>query len=121
MAADRARATSRPSGWRAFVSQSTPPRGWLRFATPAASIWAAHQGEGDPAPPERWGSEDVLITRPHAEVSVRVLPDGGHDFLSALRAGAALGEAALPLIEAGADPGPHLVGLIEAGAIAGLA
>jgi Putative DNA-binding domain len=92
-----------------------------RFATPAASVWSAHQGEGEPAPPQHWGGEDVLVTRPHAEVSVRVLPDGGHDFLAGLRAGAELGEAALPLIEAGADPGAHLVGLIEAGAIAGLA
>ena len=92
-----------------------------RFETPAASIWSAHQGEGDPAPPERWGGEDVLLTRPHAEVLVRLLPDGGHDFFSSLRSGATLGEAAAPLIETGADPGAHLVGLIEAGAIAGLA
>jgi len=92
-----------------------------RFETPAASIWSAHQGEAEPAPPQRWGREDVLVTRPHAEVFVRALPDGGHDFFAALRAGAALGEAATPLIEAGADPGLHLVGLIEAGAIAGLA
>jgi hypothetical protein len=92
-----------------------------RFETPAASIWSAHQGEGEPAPPQRWGREDVLVTRPHAEVCVRVLPEGGHDLFAALRAGATLGEAATPLIEAGADPGAHLVGLIEAGAIAGLA
>jgi hypothetical protein len=92
-----------------------------RFETPAASIWSAHQGDGEPAPPQRWGGEDVLVTRPHAEVFVRVMPDGGHDFLAALRAGVSLGQAATPLIEAGADPGVHLVGLIEAGAIAGLA
>jgi len=92
-----------------------------RFETPAASIWSAHQSKGEPAPPRRWGREDVLVTRPHAEVFVRVLPDGGRDFFVTLRAGATLGEAATPLIEAGADPGLHLVGLIEAGAIAGLA
>jgi hypothetical protein len=92
-----------------------------RFETPAASIWSAHQGEREPAPPPRWRGEDVLITRPHADVLVRVLPDGGHDFLAALRAGVSLGQAATPLIKAGGDPGVHLVGLIEAGAIAGLA
>jgi hypothetical protein len=91
-----------------------------RFATPAASIWAAHQGEGEPAAVERWGPEDVLVTRPYADVLVRALPEGGHDFFAALQAGATLGEAAAPLIEKGRDPGTHLIGLIEAGAISGL-
>jgi hypothetical protein len=92
-----------------------------RFETPAASIWSAHQGDEAPAPPQRWGREEVLVSRPHEQVLVRVLPEGGHDFFAALRAGVALGQAATPLIEAGGDPGVHLVGLIEAGAIAGLA
>ena len=92
-----------------------------RFETPAASIWSAHQGEGEPKAPERWGREDVLVTRPQAQVFVRVLPDGGHDFFAALSGRATLGEAAAPLVEAGGDPGAHLVGLIDAGAIAGLA
>ncbi len=43
---------------------------------------------------------------------MRILPEGGHDFLAALIAGAPLGEAAAAL----ADPGAHLVGLFEAGA-----
>jgi hypothetical protein len=93
----------------------------LRLASPAASIWAAHQGAGEPAAPEVWVPEDALVARPHADVRVRVLPPRGYDLLTALRDGASLGEAAAPLIAAGDDPGAHLVGLVEAGAFAALA
>ena len=93
----------------------------LRLAEPAASIWAAHQGEGEPAAPEVWAPEDALVTRPHADVRVRILPPRGFDLLAALAKGAPLGEAAAPLMAAGEDPGAHLVGLIEAGAFASLA
>jgi hypothetical protein len=91
----------------------------LRFAHPAASIWAGHQGEGEPRAPERWAPEEALIARPHADVGVRILPPGGYDFAAALMAGAALAEAAEPLALRDIDPGPHLVGLIEAGAVSG--
>ena len=92
----------------------------LRFDAPAASLWAAHQGEGEPKPPEVWGPEDALITRPHAEVQVRALPPGGYELFAALMGGASLGEAAEPMLGRGEDPGPHLVGLISAGAVAAL-
>jgi hypothetical protein len=91
----------------------------LRFAHPAASIWAGHQGAGEPRPPESWRPEDAMIARPHADVDVRILPPGGYDFAAALLAGASLAEAATPLAAEGVDPGPHLVGLVEAGAITG--
>lgn len=89
----------------------------LRFAHPAASIWAAHQVAGEPVPPEVWQPEDALIVRPHADVAVRILPPLGYDFAAALMAGAPTGEAASLLAGQGIDPGPHLVGLIEAGAL----
>ena len=92
----------------------------LEFATPAASLWAAHQGEGEPRPPEVWAPETALVTRPHADVQVLRLPEGGFAFAAALRDGATLGEAAAPLIASGGDPGAHLVGLIQSGAIAAL-
>lgn len=88
----------------------------LRSAHPAASIWAAHQGPGEPRPPAEWRAEDALIARPQADVSVRVLPAGGWDFAAALLAGAALGEAAEACAGESFDPGAHLVGLLEAGA-----
>src|SRR5271166_2610237 len=91
----------------------------LRFATPAASIWAAHQGDAEPAPPDRRQREDALVTRPGADVSVAVLPPGGYVFAARLQEGATLAEAA----EALSNPdefGSHLVGLVGAGAVASI-
>ena len=93
----------------------------LRFASPAASLWSAHQGTDAPTRPQNWAPEDALITRPGPDVFVRVLPPGGYDLFAALRDGATLGEAAAPMLGRGEDPGPHLVGLITAGAVSGLA
>jgi hypothetical protein len=92
----------------------------LRLGHPAASIWAAHQGEGEPRPPERWAPEAVMILRPDADVEVRILPELGFELASALRAGLTLGEAAIPMAEAGEDVSAHLIGLISAGAIVGM-
>jgi hypothetical protein len=88
----------------------------LRFSHPAASIWAASQGDGEPRPPAVWAAEEALVTRPDADVFVRVLPPGGFAFATALFSGASLGEAAALAAAGGFDPGAHLVGLIEAGA-----
>ena len=88
----------------------------LRFATPAASIWSAHQGGAEPAPPERWQNEEALVVRPAANVAVHILPAGGYGFAARLRDGATLAAAA----EALSNPdelGTHLVGLVEAGAV----
>ncbi len=88
----------------------------LTFAAPAASIWAAHQGDAEPAPPACWRGEEALVARPAADVTVRILPPGGYTFAARLRAGATLAEAAESL----SDPeefGTHLVGLVEAGAV----
>lgn len=89
----------------------------LRSDHPAASIWAGHQGKGEFAPPEHWRSEQTLITRPGADVQLRILPIGGYSFARALRDGATLGEAHAAMRVDGFDPGEHLIGLIEAGAI----
>jgi hypothetical protein len=88
---------------------------------PAASIWAAHQSEDEAKPPEHWRGEDTLVTRPDADVGVRVLPAGGYPFACALLDGATLGEAHEISDFEGFDPGIHLIGLIEAGAISRLA
>jgi hypothetical protein len=106
-----------PERWESLRFKAHPAARLLRFVSPAASLWAAHQGEGEPAPPEVWAAEDVLITRPEADVFVRVLPPGGHDLFAALREGATLGEAAAPMLARGDDPGAHLVGFIGAGAL----
>ena len=88
----------------------------LSFATPAASIWAAHQDDAEPAPPACWRGEEALVARPAADVTVRILPAGGYDFASRLRAGATLAEAAESLSNPD-EFGTHLVGLVEAGAV----
>lgn len=92
----------------------------LRSDHPAASIWAAHQGDGEFAPPEHWRAEETLVTRPDAEVLMRILPVGGYSFAHALRDGATLGEAHAAVRIEGFDAAEHLVGLIEAGAISRL-
>jgi hypothetical protein len=89
----------------------------LRSDHPVASIWAGHQGAGEAKPPEHWRGEETLVTRPQADVLVRILPAGGLAFADALQRGATLGEAHLPMASADFDPGRHLIGLIEAGAI----
>jgi hypothetical protein len=92
----------------------------LRSNHPAASIWAGHQGEGDARPPDHWRGEEILITRPDADVRVRILPAGGYSFTHALRSGATLGEAYSTSGFESFDPGAHLIGLIEAGALSRL-
>jgi hypothetical protein len=92
----------------------------LRFSTPAASLWASAQGSGGPYPPVGTKAEDALITRPDADVRVRVLPPLGYDFALLLREGATLIEAALALNDPAFDFGTHLVGLVESGAVASI-
>ena len=106
-----------PDDWAGLRFRPHPAARWLRLATPAPSLWAAHQGEGEPRPPETWGPEEALITRPEAEVSVTLLPPGGYALFVALAQGAALGEAAAPMLARGEDPGAHLIGFITAGAL----
>jgi hypothetical protein len=92
----------------------------LRSNQPAASIWAGHQGEGEAKAPADWRGEDILVTRPDADVRVRILPAGGYFFAQALQSGASLGEAHSAIDFEGFDPSSHLIGLIEAGAISHL-
>jgi hypothetical protein len=106
-----------PDGFESLRFRPHPAARLLSFAHPAASIWAASQGDGEPRPPENWAGEEALVTRPDADVFVRVLPPGGFAFATALFSGASLGEAAALAAADGFDPGAHLVGLVEAGAL----
>jgi hypothetical protein len=91
----------------------------LRFATPAASVWASAQScDQRAASPEAIG-EDALITRPDCDVRVRVLPPLAYDFAVHLRDGATLVEA-LTALDPDFDFGIHLVGLVESGAVASI-
>jgi hypothetical protein len=97
-----------------------PAARFLRFSTPAASIWAAAQGCAGPAEPVAGVVEDALVTRPDADVRVRVLPPLAYDFALKLRDGATLIEAAEAMNDPAFDFGAHLVGLVESGAVASL-
>jgi hypothetical protein len=90
----------------------------LRFSTPAASIWASAQSGDGPGAPKQGSGEDALVTRPDADVRVRVLPPLAYDFALRLREGATLIEAALALNDPAFEFGTHLVGLVESGAVA---
>jgi hypothetical protein len=92
----------------------------LRFATPAASVWASAQGCDQPAAPTEGPGEDALITRPECDVRVRVLPPLGFDFALCLREGATLVEAVAAVNDPAFDFGAHLVGLVESGAVASI-
>jgi hypothetical protein len=92
----------------------------LRFATPAASVWASSQSSSNPATPAEGPGEDALITRPDCDVRVRVLPPLAYDFALRLRDGATLVEALTALDDPAFDFGAHLVGLVESGAVASI-
>jgi hypothetical protein len=92
----------------------------LRFATPAASVWASAQTSDATAAPAEAIGEDALITRPDCDVRVRVLPPLAHDFALSLREGATLIEAVAAVNDPAFDLGAHLVGLVESGAVASI-
>jgi hypothetical protein len=92
----------------------------LRFATPAASIWAARQTNAGPAASAGAVGEDALVTRPDSEVRVRILPPFAYEFATKLRDGASLGEAAQSAEDSEFDFGRQLVGLVESGAVASI-
>jgi hypothetical protein len=92
----------------------------MRFATPAASVWASAQTSGASAASTEASAEDALITRPDFDVRVRVLPLLGYDFALSLREGATLVEAVAAVNDPDFDFGAHLVGLVESGAVASI-
>jgi hypothetical protein len=92
----------------------------MRFATPAATVWASAQSSDGPAAAELPGAEDALITRPDCDVRVRVLPPHAYDFALSLHEGATLIEAVATVNDAAFDFGTHLVGLVESGAVASI-
>ena len=92
----------------------------LRFATPAATVWALAQVSNGSVAPTEGISEDALITRPDCDVRVRVLPPGGYDFALKMREGATLIEAFTALEDPAFDFGTHLVGLVDSGAVASI-
>jgi len=61
---------------------------------PAVTIFLDNRAPGDPPPRSLASAECGLITRPELSVRVTVISPGEHVFFSALKTGAALGDAA---------------------------
>lgn len=66
----------------------------VRSRHPIVTIWAMNSGEMTAGPVDTGISEDALILRPLLAVAVRKLPAGGAAFLTALRDGKQLSQAA---------------------------
>lgn len=94
----------------------------VRSRFPALTIWHMNVGDGVPHPIDvDSGGEDILVTRPEADVELRALPDGGADFLSALLGGLSVLEATKSALisDSGFDPYANLSGLLRTGAVVG--
>jgi hypothetical protein len=93
----------------------------VRFAavaSPAASIWLAHQPDAPPDALESlaWAEEAVLVSRPGMSVQVATIDSGALAFLKACRAGATVAQAALAASALDADVSALVANLITAGA-----
>jgi hypothetical protein len=64
----------------------------LRSRFPCVSAWQANQ-PGSDGLIRCWKAEDAVVARPHYDVTVALLPDGGFAFLSSLAAGVSLANA----------------------------
>jgi hypothetical protein len=93
----------------------------LQSRFPIVSLWQANQEAGG-ATLRQGPPEAALIARPMLEVEVWNLPPGGFAFLTALRRGAAMAEAAEAAVDAAPnfDLAVNLAVLIEAGIVTGL-
>ena len=83
---------------------------------PIVSIWRTNTEDAEVQPVDLTVAEDALMARPEMLVDVRTLPPGAAVFLSFLKTGASLGEAAGSALEAvpGFDLSLNLSGLILA-------
>jgi hypothetical protein len=79
-----------------------PATRFLNCTSPAASIWRAHQPAADSTLEALdWTREACLVTRPAGTVLVQSLDPAAAALLSAMTAGAILGEAAEAAVELG--------------------
>lgn len=93
----------------------------VRSRYPVVTIWAMNAGETEPGPVDFGDAQDALILRPHFDVLVRRLPQGGAAFLLALARGATLAEATGAALadSDNFDLTSNLAGLIGSGAMIG--
>lgn len=108
-----------PDGLLEVTFEAHPATRLVASRYPIGSIWSANQST-EVAPVTARGPESVLITRPDADVSLRVVSDADGTFCEALLAGNTVGEAASPVLATRPDfdLGTALVGLLSTGAFA---
>lgn len=94
----------------------------VRSLYPIVSIYELNVQAGDVPPTQVSGKEDALVARPRLQVEIRRLPEGGAPFISALKNGSPIGEAAAVASREAPefDLETNLAGLIASGAIVGL-
>jgi hypothetical protein len=79
--------------WAGLRLDFHPSVGLMRSSHAAASIWLAHRG-GPPMSAIRTSSpECAVLSRPHGEVVLRMIPPASFAFLAALAAGERLADA----------------------------
>lgn len=109
-----------PDAWNTTYLEIHPAVRFLATATPAMSIWLAHQCEqpGEIAPD--WREEGALFTRPHSTVEAHILEAPARRLFTGLRQGESVGLAALATAERfpTADLGAVFGAFIEAGVFA---
>jgi len=90
-------------------------------AWPIVSIWETNSHDAEVRAVDLEKGEDALVTRPELSVEVRRLPVGAAMFLSALKDGETLGEAATKAMSAapGFDLARNLAGLMETQVLTG--
>ena len=89
----------------------------LRSNTPVASLWQAHQTADQDLSTIQWRAENVLITRPAAQVQLTQLAAGVAAFAEGLSTGDTVEVAAVAALNTCPDfeIGPALAGLINNG------
>ena len=108
-----------PAEWLAdTILTPHPATRIVRSRFPAVAIFAANRSDDPVGPVKATGSEDALVTRPHLEVMVRLLPPGGAVFLMRLIAGQPLGVAAAAALADSPefDLSANIAGMLAAGA-----
>lgn len=96
-----------------------PSLALIKSPWPVFSLWAASTDQGGADDVDMDRAEQVLVIRPELDVDTRLLPDGGFEFMKALRDRATLERAAISASEiaSGFDLATHLQGLFEVGAV----
>lgn len=109
-----------PKALASAVFKPHPATRIVRSEFPALSIFVMNRGDGPVGPIQNVVPEDALVTRPDHDVSVRLLPPDGADFLIHLMSGEPLGDAVAAALETSPDfdlP-TNIAGMIEAGVFA---